>query len=147
MELVELQASDVLSSTFSSCTTLIDFYRQLPNSQFPLLLARAKRVIAMFCSSYSCEQLLSKMTLYVFIYLFINEYYYSGVSPQGFKTTCGQEEGKERRKSSVFRARLKAGSEVMVVRRRGSLFHALAAVAEKARSPRDCRRETGRRKA
>lgn len=32
MELVELQASDVLSSKFSSCTTLIDFYPQLPLS-------------------------------------------------------------------------------------------------------------------
>ena len=61
MELVELQASDVLSSKFSSCTTLIDFYRQLPRSQFPLLLARAMRVIAMFGSIYSCEQLFSKM--------------------------------------------------------------------------------------
>ena len=60
MELVELQASDVLSSKFS-CTTLIDSYRQLPRSQFPLLLARAKRVIAMFGSTYSCEQLFSKM--------------------------------------------------------------------------------------
>ena len=48
MELVELQASDVISSKFSTCTTLIDFYRQLPRSQFPLLLVRAKRVIAMF---------------------------------------------------------------------------------------------------
>ena len=61
MELVELQASNILSSKFSSCTTLIDFYRQLPHSQFPLLLACAKRVIAMFGSTYSCKQLFLKM--------------------------------------------------------------------------------------
>ena len=61
MELVELQASDVLSSKFSSCTTLIDFYHQLLCSQFPLLLAHAKHMIAMFGSTYSCEQLFSKM--------------------------------------------------------------------------------------
>ncbi|VDL97522.1 unnamed protein product, partial [Schistocephalus solidus] len=61
MELIELQASEVLLSKFTSCTTLIDFYRQLPQAQFPMLLARAKRVIAMFGSTYSCEQLFSKM--------------------------------------------------------------------------------------
>ncbi|VDM03522.1 unnamed protein product [Schistocephalus solidus] len=61
LELIELQTSDVLLSKFTSCTTLIDFYRQLPHAQFPMLLVRAKRVIAMFCSTYSCEQLFSKM--------------------------------------------------------------------------------------
>ncbi|VDL88608.1 unnamed protein product [Schistocephalus solidus] len=61
LELIELQASDVLLFNFSSCTNLIDFYRQLPHAQFPMFLARAKRVIVMFGSTYSCEQLFSKM--------------------------------------------------------------------------------------
>ncbi|VDL99281.1 unnamed protein product [Schistocephalus solidus] len=60
LELIELQASDTLLSKFTSCTTLIDFYRQLPHAQFPMLYARAKRVIAMFDSTYSCELLVSK---------------------------------------------------------------------------------------
>ena len=60
LELIELQASDVLLSKFTS-TTLLYFYRQLPHAQFPMLLARAKRVIAMFGSTYSCAQLFSKM--------------------------------------------------------------------------------------
>ncbi|VDL90618.1 unnamed protein product [Schistocephalus solidus] len=61
LELIELQALDVLLSKFTSCTTLIDFYRQLPHAQFPMLLTRGKRVIAMFGSTYSCERLFSKM--------------------------------------------------------------------------------------
>ncbi|VDL99908.1 unnamed protein product [Schistocephalus solidus] len=48
LELIELQALDVILSKFTSCTTLIDFYRQLPHAQFPMLLARAKRVIAVW---------------------------------------------------------------------------------------------------
>jgi len=60
-ELVELQASDVLSSKFSSCTTLINFYHPLPRSQFPWWSACAKRVITMFGSTYSCDQLFLKM--------------------------------------------------------------------------------------
>ncbi|VDL97694.1 unnamed protein product [Schistocephalus solidus] len=51
LELIELQASDVLLSKFTSCTTLVDFYRQLPHAQFPMLLARVKRVIALFGST------------------------------------------------------------------------------------------------
>ena len=61
LELIELQASDVLLSKFISSTTLIYFYRLLPHAQFPMLLARTKCVIAMFGSTYSCEQLFSKM--------------------------------------------------------------------------------------
>ncbi|VDL96079.1 unnamed protein product [Schistocephalus solidus] len=64
-ELIELQASDVLLSEFISCIALIDFYRQLPHAQFPMLLGRAKRVIAMFGSTYSGEQLFSKMKFFV----------------------------------------------------------------------------------
>ena len=52
LELIELQASDVLLSKFTS-TTLLYFHRQLPHAQFPMLLVRAKRVIAMFGSTYS----------------------------------------------------------------------------------------------
>ena len=63
LKLIELQASDVLLSKFTSSTTLIYFYRQLPHAQFPMLLARARCVIAMFGSTYSCEQLFSKMKL------------------------------------------------------------------------------------
>ena len=44
LELIELRTSDVLFSKFTS-TTLFYFYRQLPHAQFPMLLARAKRVI------------------------------------------------------------------------------------------------------
>ncbi|VDL99635.1 unnamed protein product [Schistocephalus solidus] len=61
LEKIELQASDVLLSKFPSCTNLIDFYRQLPHAQLPMLVARAKRVIAIFGSTYSCEKLFSKI--------------------------------------------------------------------------------------
>ncbi|VDL89458.1 unnamed protein product [Schistocephalus solidus] len=61
VELIELQASDVLLSKFNFCTTLIEFYRQLPHAQIPMFLARAKHLIAMFGSTYSCEQLFSQM--------------------------------------------------------------------------------------
>ena len=59
LELIELKASDVLLSKFTSSTTLIYFYRQLPHAQFPMLFAKC--VIAMFGSTYSCEQLFSKV--------------------------------------------------------------------------------------
>ena len=52
LELIELQASDVLLSKFTSSTTFIDFYCQLPH-QVPKLLAHAKHVIAMFGTLFS----------------------------------------------------------------------------------------------
>ena len=61
LELIELQASDILLSKFISSTTLIYFYRQLLHTQFHMLLACAKCVIEMFGSTYSCEQLFSKI--------------------------------------------------------------------------------------
>nr|DBA21478.1 TPA: hypothetical protein GDO54_018105 [Pyxicephalus adspersus] len=61
LELIELQGLHVLLSKFTSCTTLIDFYRQLPRAQFPMLLVCAKRVISLFGSTYSSEQLFSKI--------------------------------------------------------------------------------------
>ena len=51
LELIELQALDVLLFKFIYSTSLI-FYRLLPYAQFPMLLARFKRVIAMFGCHY-----------------------------------------------------------------------------------------------
>lgn len=53
-ELIEPQAFQLLAfNKFFSSTTLIDFCPQLPDAQFPVLLARAKPAIAMVRSIYS----------------------------------------------------------------------------------------------
>ena len=61
MEMIELQASDFLLSKFKSASGLPEFYKQLPCEQFPGLLSRARRVFAIFGSTYACEQLFSQM--------------------------------------------------------------------------------------
>lgn len=62
MELIDLQFNTMLKTKFQS-TTLKDFYQELPNDTFPLLRKHAAFILALFGSTYLCEQAFSKMTL------------------------------------------------------------------------------------
>lgn len=63
MELIELQCDDSLRSKFS-ITTPVDFWRGVSTtSMFPALVQQALRITSLFGSTYSCEQLFSKMKL------------------------------------------------------------------------------------
>jgi 17beta-estradiol 17-dehydrogenase/3beta-hydroxysteroid 3-dehydrogenase/mitotic-spindle organizing protein 1 len=55
MELINLQCNTNLNQKFSE-TKLQDFYSYLPKEKFPLLRSFGLRVIAMFGSTYVCEQ-------------------------------------------------------------------------------------------
>ena len=65
MELIELRCDRRLREKFmnSSSTELIEFNRTLPDSQFPNLMRNAAKTIAMFVSTYLCEQAFSVMKL------------------------------------------------------------------------------------
>ena len=62
MELVELQCNDELKAKFRTSTPLT-FFRDfvLPSCNFPNYIAHAQWIVAMFGSTYCCEQLFSKM--------------------------------------------------------------------------------------
>ena len=62
MGLVELQCNDELKAKFRTSTPLT-FFRDfvLPSCNFPNYIAHAQRIVAMFGSTYCCEQLFSKM--------------------------------------------------------------------------------------
>jgi hypothetical protein len=55
MELINLQCNTNLNQKFSE-TKLQDFYSYLPKEIFPLLRSFELRMIAMFGSTYVCEQ-------------------------------------------------------------------------------------------
>ena len=62
MELVELQCNDELKAKFYNSSPL-SFFRDtdLPSRTYPKYIAHFQRIVAMFCVTYCCEQLLSKM--------------------------------------------------------------------------------------
>ena len=61
MEIIELQSSDTLKAKFDS-VRISNFYKEyVPQSTYPHLHDNAKRVMCMFGSTYSCEQIFSKM--------------------------------------------------------------------------------------
>jgi hypothetical protein len=55
MELINLQYDINLTQKFSE-TDLQDFYSYLPKEKFPVLRSFGLRMIAMFDSTYACEQ-------------------------------------------------------------------------------------------
>jgi 17beta-estradiol 17-dehydrogenase/3beta-hydroxysteroid 3-dehydrogenase/mitotic-spindle organizing protein 1 len=57
MELINLQCDTNLNQKFSE-TKLQDFYSYLPREKFPPLRSIGLRMIAMFGSTYVCEQFL-----------------------------------------------------------------------------------------
>jgi 17beta-estradiol 17-dehydrogenase/3beta-hydroxysteroid 3-dehydrogenase/mitotic-spindle organizing protein 1 len=62
MELTTLQCDSNLNKKFSE-TKLKDFYSHLPKEKFPLLRSFELRVIAMFGSTYVCEQFFSLVNI------------------------------------------------------------------------------------
>jgi len=62
LEIIEMQCSTHLKQLFLNSTKL-DFYRALPKAEFPKIIAHALKIMAMFASSYVCEQTFSTMKL------------------------------------------------------------------------------------
>ena len=60
MELVELQCDTVLKQKYAE-VEIPEFYIFLSRERFPKLLFAAARIIAMFGSTYVCEQFFSSM--------------------------------------------------------------------------------------
>ena len=62
MELVELQCNDELKAKFHT-SSLLSFFRDLilPSNNFSKYIAHVQCIVAMFGSTYCCEQLFSKM--------------------------------------------------------------------------------------
>ncbi|KAG0726949.1 General transcription factor II-I repeat domain-containing protein 2B [Chionoecetes opilio] len=62
MELVELQCNDELKAKYRTVSPL-SFFRDLvlPSNKFSNYIEHVKRIVAMFGSTYCCEQLFSKM--------------------------------------------------------------------------------------
>lgn len=60
MELVELQCDSILKQKYAE-VGIPEFYTFLSRERFPRLLAAAARIIAMFGSTYVCEQFFSSM--------------------------------------------------------------------------------------
>ncbi|GFU37562.1 dimer_Tnp_hAT domain-containing protein [Nephila pilipes] len=60
LEIIEMQCC--LKQLFLNSTKL-DFYRALLKAEFPKIIAHAQKVMAIFASSYVCEQTFSTMKL------------------------------------------------------------------------------------
>ena len=60
MELMELQCDTVLKQKYAE-VEIPEFYTFLSRERFPKLLSAAARIIAMFGSTYTCEQFFSSM--------------------------------------------------------------------------------------
>jgi len=62
LEIIEMQCSTHLKQLFLNSTRL-DFYSALPKAEFKKIIAYAQKIMAMFASSYGCEQTSSTMKL------------------------------------------------------------------------------------
>jgi len=60
LELVELQCDTILNQTYAD-VGIPEFYKYVPREKFPTLVAASARIIAMFGSTYVCEQFFSSM--------------------------------------------------------------------------------------
>ena len=68
MEVVELQCNVELKSKFLASSPLAFFSDDLSERDFPHLVRNAKKIAAMFGSTYCCEQLFSKMKIVKYRY-------------------------------------------------------------------------------
>jgi len=62
MELVDLQCDSILKQKYSD-VGILEFYQFVSKERFPMLLSAAVRMIAMFGSTYVCEQFFSSMKI------------------------------------------------------------------------------------
>lgn len=62
LELIDLQCNTEWKQLFLNFSK-VEFYKALPKSSFPNLKSHAQKIIAMFASSYICEQVFSTMKL------------------------------------------------------------------------------------
>lgn len=60
LEIIELQCNNNLKQLFLN-TDKLNFYKSLPKDEFPKLINHAQKIMAMFASSYLCEQAFSVM--------------------------------------------------------------------------------------
>ncbi|CAK9824116.1 General transcription factor II-I repeat domain-containing protein 2B [Anthophora retusa] len=59
LELIDLRCNRVLKAKYLQVNNILEFYKFLPQENFPHLHKNAARIIAMFGSMYLCEQLFS----------------------------------------------------------------------------------------
>ena len=64
MELVELQCNDELKAKYRKASLLSFRDLVLPSNKFPNFIEHIKRIVAMFGSTYYCEQLFKKNEIY-----------------------------------------------------------------------------------
>ncbi|XP_025420210.1 EPM2A-interacting protein 1-like [Sipha flava] len=62
LEIIEMQCSTHLKQLFLNSTKLY-IYRVVQKAKFPKIIAYAQKILAMFASSYVCEQTFSTMKL------------------------------------------------------------------------------------
>ncbi|XP_066213931.1 general transcription factor II-I repeat domain-containing protein 2-like [Saccopteryx leptura] len=62
MELLDLQCDTILKQKYAD-VGVPDFCKSIPREKFPILVCRAARILAMFGSTYVCEQFFSTMKI------------------------------------------------------------------------------------
>lgn len=62
LELIEMQCNTHLKQLFLN-TTKLEFYKSLSKAQYPNIVAHAQKIMAMFATSYLCEQTFSIMKM------------------------------------------------------------------------------------
>ena len=63
MEHIDLQSSVDYNSLFKQTPNVVDFYKVLPENDFPELKKFARKLLSLFASTYICEQTFSLMKL------------------------------------------------------------------------------------
>ena len=63
MEVIELQCNEELKCKFLASSPLTFFSNHLSEQDFPHLVCNAKKIVAMFGSTYCCKQLFSNMKI------------------------------------------------------------------------------------
>ncbi|XP_043409097.1 general transcription factor II-I repeat domain-containing protein 2B-like [Chelonia mydas] len=66
MELVELQCDTILKQKYTD-VGIPEFYRFLSQERFPMLFSASARIMAMFGSTYICEQFFSSMKINIYV--------------------------------------------------------------------------------
>jgi hypothetical protein len=62
-EICDLQHAVELKARFAGCTSFVDFWKLVPNISYPHLTSIVWRLMAVFGSTYACEQMFSTMKL------------------------------------------------------------------------------------